>query len=175
MKRMLLTLVAILSMGDRVLPAGAEGVNAAIEAVTRPGKTPGQKAQLLVDAAKDLADKKKSIFNEDLEAIVADSVIREDDRYSVKDVTVLSGTFAKPTATVELEVDGESAKATALGVGPVDAVFKAIAELTETKSDLLRFQVNAVTGGLDAQGARTELSLVNLDQPIPGVVGSLAG
>ncbi len=65
---------------------------------------------------------------------------------------MVSGTFAKPTATVELRVDGEAVKASALGVGPVDAVFKVVAELTETKSDLLRFQVNAITGGLDAQG-----------------------
>ncbi len=51
-----------------------------------------------------------------------------------------------------LLVDGESRKATALGIGPVDAVFKAIAELTETKSELERFQVNAITGGMDALG-----------------------
>ena len=38
------------------------------------------------------------------------------------------------------------------GIGPVDAVFKVIAELTETKSDLLRYQVNAITGGMDALG-----------------------
>jgi 2-isopropylmalate synthase len=112
----------------------------------------GDEFQLAFRRFKDLADKKKTIFNEDIEAIVADSVIRQDDRLAVVDVTVLSGTFAKPTATVELEIDGERHKATALGVGPVDAVFKAIAELSETKSDLLRFQVNAITGGMDAQG-----------------------
>jgi 2-isopropylmalate synthase len=101
---------------------------------------------------KDLADKKKTIFNEDLEAIVADSLVRTDDRFDLSQLTILSGTFAKPTATVELRIDGALRKATALGVGPVDAIFKAIAELTETKSDLLRYQVNAVTGGLDALG-----------------------
>jgi 2-isopropylmalate synthase len=101
---------------------------------------------------KDLADAKKTIFNEDLEAIVADAVMRTDERFHVEQVTVLSGSFAKPTATVELLVDGARVKATALGIGPVDAVFKAIAELTETKSELERFQVNAVTGGMDALG-----------------------
>jgi 2-isopropylmalate synthase len=101
---------------------------------------------------KDLADKKKTIFNEDIEAIVADSVLQTDERFQFEELTVLSGTFAKPTATVELTIDGVKRKNTALGVGPVDAVFKAIAELTETKSDLLRFQVNAITGGLDALG-----------------------
>jgi len=101
---------------------------------------------------KDLADAKKTIFNEDLEAIVADAVMRTDERFQVEQVTVLSGSFAKPTATVELLIDGKRVKATALGIGPVDAVFKAIAELTETKSELERFQVNAVTGGMDALG-----------------------
>ena len=101
---------------------------------------------------KELADAKKTIFNEDLEAIVADAVVRTDERFQVEEMTVLSGTFAKPTATVELRVDGQPRKATALGIGPVDAIFKAIAELTETKSELERFQVNAITGGMDALG-----------------------
>ena len=92
------------------------------------------------------------IFNEDLEAIVQDAVVQTDERYRLVQCTVLSGTFAKPSATVELEIDGVLRKATALGIGPVDAVFKAISELTETKSDLERFQVNAVTGGMDALG-----------------------
>jgi 2-isopropylmalate synthase len=101
---------------------------------------------------KDLADAKKTIYNEDLEAIAADAVVRTDERFQVSQVTVLSGTFAKPNATVELLVDGEPRKATALGIGPVDAVFKAIADVIETKSELERFQVNAVTGGMDALG-----------------------
>jgi 2-isopropylmalate synthase len=79
-------------------------------------------------------------------------VLQTDERFAFEELTVLSGTFAKPTATVELAIDGVKKKHTALGVGPVDAVFKAIAEMTETKSDLLRFQVNAITGGLDALG-----------------------
>ncbi len=101
---------------------------------------------------KDLADKKKTIYNEDIEAIATDSVTQTDDRFELGELSILSGTFAKPTATVELMVDGESRRATALGIGPVDAVFKAIADMTETKSELLRFQVNAITGGMDALG-----------------------
>jgi 2-isopropylmalate synthase len=101
---------------------------------------------------KDLADKKKTIFNEDIEAIAADSVTQTDDRFALGDLNVVSGTFARPTATVELIVDGETQKATSHGVGPVDAVFMAIAELSETKSELLRYQVHAITGGMDALG-----------------------
>jgi 2-isopropylmalate synthase len=101
---------------------------------------------------KALADAKKTIFTEDLEALASDAQMRTDERFQVEEVSVLSGTFAKPTATVALRVDGQLRKATALGIGPVDAVFKAIAELTETKSELERFLVNAITGGMDALG-----------------------
>jgi 2-isopropylmalate synthase len=101
---------------------------------------------------KDLADAKKTIFNEDIEAIVADSVQTTEERFSLSQLTILSGTFAVPSATIELMVDGEPRKSTAQGVGPVDAIFKAIASLTETKSELIRYEVHAVTAGLDALG-----------------------
>lgn len=101
---------------------------------------------------KDLADKKKAVYNEDLEAIAADAVIQSDDRYELGEVMIVSGSFPTANATVELTVDGTPRKTTALGVGPVDAVFKAIASLTDTKSELVRYQVNAITGGMDAQG-----------------------
>jgi 2-isopropylmalate synthase len=101
---------------------------------------------------KDLADAKKTIFNEDIEAIVADMVETEDDRFELGELSITCGTFGTPSATVELIVDGESMKSTALGVGPVDAIFKGISELTETKSVLEKYQVHAVTAGLDALG-----------------------
>ncbi len=101
---------------------------------------------------KDLADKKKVVYNEDLEAIAADAVIAADDRFALGEVAIVGGTFATPTATVQLVVDGEVRKASELGVGPVDAIFKAIATLAETKSELQRYQVNAITGGMDALG-----------------------
>ncbi len=104
---------------------------------------------------KDLADKKKTIYNEDLEAIVADSVTIDDGRFQLGNLVIQSGTFATPNATVELIVDGEARKATAQGDGPVDAVFKAITELTDTKAELLQYQVKAITGGMDAQGEVT--------------------
>jgi 2-isopropylmalate synthase len=60
-----------------------------------------------------------------------------------------------PNATVEIVVDGESKKATAQGDGPVDAVFRAITELTDAKCELVQYQVKAITGGMDAQGEVT--------------------
>jgi 2-isopropylmalate synthase len=112
----------------------------------------GEEFQAAFRRFKDLADKKKTIYNEDLEAIIGDSVIGLDQRFEFVDLSILSGTFAKPTATLAIKVDGEQQKATATGIGPIDAIFKAIAELSESKSELERFQVNAVTGGMDALG-----------------------
>jgi 2-isopropylmalate synthase len=101
---------------------------------------------------KSLADAKKTIFNEDIEAIVADMVEAEDDRFELGELSITCGTFGKPSATVELQLDGTSSKCTTLGVGPVDAIFKGISQLTETKSVLEKYQVHAVTAGLDALG-----------------------
>ncbi len=101
---------------------------------------------------KDLADAKKTIFNEDLEAIVADSVVTTEERFAFDELTITSGSASAPMAHVCLVVDGEAQSTVATGVGPVDAIFKAIAELTETCSDLIKYQVHAVTSGLDAQG-----------------------
>jgi len=101
---------------------------------------------------KDLADAKKVIYNEDLEAIVSDSVVAVDDRFVLLELTITSGNTTAPMASVSLEVDGEVQKTVATGVGPVDAIFKAIADLTDTSSALIKYQVHAVTAGLDAQG-----------------------
>ena len=112
----------------------------------------GEDFQRVFKRFKDLADAKKTIYNQDLEVIVADSVVTTEERFEIGDISITSGTFGKPSATVEMQIDGEAAKDTALGVGPVDALFRAIAELTDTKSELIRYQVHAVTAGLDALG-----------------------
>ncbi len=104
---------------------------------------------------KDLADRKKVIYNEDLESLVGANVRTQEGRFELGNLVIQSGTFATPNATVELSVDGESRKATAQGDGPVDAVFKAIVELTESKAELVTYQVKAITGGMDAQGEVT--------------------
>jgi len=104
---------------------------------------------------KDLADLKKVVYNEDIEALFNDQLLRgapAHARLELVNVTATCGTFVTPTATVELLVEGESRKAAAMGDGPVDAVFKAIGEITHTKASLLRYSVKAVTAGMDAQG-----------------------
>jgi len=104
---------------------------------------------------KALADQKKEIFDEDLDAIVADEVIRVPETYKLMQMNVSSGSFAAPTATVEMEIKGKVKKTAVMGDGPVDATFKAIKKLTKTQAKLLNFSVGAITGGTDAQGECT--------------------
>ena len=104
---------------------------------------------------KALADQKKEIFDEDLDAIVADEIIRVPERFKLLQMNVSSGSFAAPTATVEMEINGKSRKVAVIGDGPVDATFKAIKKLTKSGAKLLSFGVGAITGGTDAQGECT--------------------
>jgi len=104
---------------------------------------------------KALADKKKEIYDEDLDAIVADEIIRVPEKFKLLQMNVSSGSFAAPTATVEMEVDNRKKKTAVMGDGPVDATFKAIKKLSKTNYRLLQFSVGAITGGTDAQGECT--------------------
>jgi 2-isopropylmalate synthase len=101
---------------------------------------------------KALADKKKVIYDEDLEVLVADAVLRMDDKFKLLNISVSSGTSTVPSATVEMALEDQVLKEAGFGDGPVDAVFKIISKMTQSKSHLVRYQVNAITGGTDAQG-----------------------
>jgi len=101
---------------------------------------------------KALADKKKEIFDEDLETLVMDQVLQIPRKYHLKYLNVTAGTEVMPAASVQLEIDGNPVRDAEFGDGPVDAAFKTITKLTGTKAKLLVFSVNAITGGTDAQG-----------------------
>jgi 2-isopropylmalate synthase len=104
---------------------------------------------------KELADVKKEIFDEDLEAIVYEELYRIDEKYKLIYLNVVSGNVAIPTATMQMEVDKQIIQDAGFGVGPVDATFAAIRKITKTNYHLLKYAVNAVTGGTDAQGETT--------------------
>jgi 2-isopropylmalate synthase len=104
---------------------------------------------------KEVADKKKQVFDEDLEAIIADEVLRIPDLYKLVNLNIVSGTATVPTATVQIEIAGKLYQDAAFGDGPVDAAYKTIAKMTKTKSHLLKFVINAITSGTDAQGEVT--------------------
>ncbi len=105
---------------------------------------------------KDLADKKKDVYDEDIVALVDDAVVRENDRIRFVSLEVICGTkVAKQTAELELEIDGVVKNTKASGDGPVDATFNAIKQLTTDTQHLQIYQVHAVTGGTDAQAEVT--------------------
>jgi len=104
---------------------------------------------------KDLADKKKYIVDEDLEVIVAESILRTADIFRLEYLHVTSGTTVLPMASVKLSIKGRSLQGAGYGNGPIDATYNTIAKLTNTRSELLRFSVSALTGGTDAQGEVT--------------------
>ena len=109
----------------------------------------------LFDRFKDLADKRKEILDEDIEVLFAEEILRVPDKFKLDYLNVVSGTVAVPTATVKLLIDGEEAQSAGFGVGPIDATFNTIAKMTGSQCSLVRFSVDSVTGGMDAQGEVT--------------------
>ncbi len=101
---------------------------------------------------KHLADQKKEIFNEDLEALVAETSSKIPEVYKLIDLSITSGINIKPTAAVRLKVNDNIVEKMEHGDGPVDAVYKAISAISKTKSRLLKFEVKSITGGTDALG-----------------------
>ncbi len=118
-------------------------------------------------AVKNLADKKKQVFVEDLEALVLEEIYRIPDKYKLLYLSSFSGNMAIPTATIKMEIDGEEEQFSEFGVGPVDAVFNAISKLLGNSPKLNYFIVNSITGGTDAQGEVT----VKLEQNGHVVIG----
>jgi len=107
---------------------------------------------------KDLADRKKVVFDEDVVALVDDEVMRDHERIKFVSLDLRCGSKGPAFAELELEVDGKVKRAEATGDGPVDATFKAIQSAFPHHADLQLFKVDAVTEGTDAQ-ARTTVRL----------------
>jgi 2-isopropylmalate synthase len=104
---------------------------------------------------KDLADKKKEVYDEDLIALVDDEVVRANDRIRFQSLYVVCGSTGPQTADLELKIDGEVVGTHATGDGPVDATFNAINDLFAHDASLQLYQVHAVTHGTDAQAEVT--------------------
>lgn len=105
---------------------------------------------------KELADKKKTITNADLEALVSDELYQPQEIFTLDGLQVACGTMGMPTATVRLlGPDGQLMTKAAIGTGPVDAVYKAIDSITEANNQLLEFTIHAITEGIDALGEVT--------------------
>ena len=103
---------------------------------------------------KELADRKKEVFDEDIEALVETELVTVPETWRLIGIQVATGTGGMPTATVELEHAGrgERIRDAATGDGPVDAIFRAMERLTGLSLKLTDYQIRSVTGGKEAQG-----------------------
>ena len=104
---------------------------------------------------KDLADRKKVVYDEDIVALVDDEVVRDHERLRFVSLDLRAGSKSPPQAELELEIDGIVHTASASGDGSVDATFAAIREIFPHDATLVLFSVNAVTQGTDAQAKTT--------------------
>jgi 2-isopropylmalate synthase len=101
---------------------------------------------------KDLADRKKEVYDEDLIAIVTDEATQVQETYDLDYLHVVSGTSLVPSATVRLKKEGQVFQDSAVGDGPVDAVLNAIDAITGLKGRLQDYALRAATSGKDAIG-----------------------
>ncbi len=101
---------------------------------------------------KELADKKHEIFDEDLQALVSDTISLENERVRLISLKVCSETGETPIASVTLSVDDEEKQIEMAGSGPVDAALRAIEEIVQSDTELQLYSVNNITSGTDSQG-----------------------
>ena len=100
---------------------------------------------------KALADRKKHVYDEDIEALVDEEIATAQDRIKLVSLTVIAGTMGPQSATATLDIDGRHETVQATGNGPVDATFNCIKKLVPHEATLELYQVHAVTEGTDAQ------------------------
>jgi 2-isopropylmalate synthase len=100
---------------------------------------------------KALADRKKHVYDEDIEALVDEEIATAHDRIKLVSLTVIAGTRGPQRATMKLDIEGRTAIEEAEGNGPVDATFNCIKSLVPHEAVLELYQVHAVTEGTDAQ------------------------
>lgn len=99
---------------------------------------------------KDLADRKKEVFDDDVLALVS-TVGESEDHLQLVNLRVVCGTGGQAEAELEMEINGKDVSATSQGDGPVDASFKAVRAIYPNTARLQLYQVQAVTAGTDAQ------------------------
>ena len=133
--------------------SGRHALNAHIQAMGY--NLSDDELKLVFKKFKNLADKKKSIQDEDIEALINEGVLRSSEVFGLEYIHVLSGNTVFPTASIQLKINGRPVQGATDGNGPIDAVYNIISKLTDTKSELLRFTISALTEGTDAQGEVT--------------------
>ncbi len=142
--------------GSSIVLTARSGRHALRHRIAQLGsELPEAEFEKIYEAFLSLADKKKEVYDEDIEALITDKVKSITEVYVLKNLRAESGTGITPSATVEMQVDGKAVKQTGSGDGPVDAVYRTIAAITGTKSKLEAYLVKGITGGTDALGEVT--------------------
>lgn len=119
-----------------------------------------KKVKVIFERFKNLADKKKDIFDDDLIALVEQERGGKKKIYELLAIKNITGTDVVPQATVKIKYKGKIFTAKSSGDGPVDATCKAIDKITHLKPKLLSYKLEAITRGKDAQGmVRVEIKL----------------
>ncbi|MFZ1290832.1 MAG: 2-isopropylmalate synthase [Melioribacteraceae bacterium] len=99
-----------------------------------------------------LADKKKEVFDEDLRILMGDTITHRDDFYSLDHLQITSGSQSIPNAVVRINVEGKIIQESAIGDGPIDAVFNAIERALSIHPEVESYNVRSVTSGRQALG-----------------------
>jgi 2-isopropylmalate synthase len=139
--------------GSELVLGKHSGRHALVAHLARMGfeLTDAQK-EAVYNSFKDLADKKKVIYDDDLIAIMGEQMSQVPAIFTLDYLQVSTGTSTVPTATVKLKKDGKVSQDSACGDGPVDATLKTIDRITGTPGDLRDYSIQAVTRGEDAVG-----------------------
>ncbi len=112
-----------------------------------------EQLDLVFSRFKELADKKKEVLVEDLEAIITEEILPKiPERYSLEYFQVVTGSTTIPVATLEIAEESGVLRDASIGNGPIDAVFKAIERITRVKARLTNYVIKAITSSKDAQG-----------------------
>ncbi len=101
---------------------------------------------------KKLADKKKYVFDEDIEAILEDEIVAIPETWKLEFLRVVSETGKKPTAEIRLKRKGQVHSVSCEGDGPVDACYKAVESIVKSGARVAHYGIQSVTSGMDAQG-----------------------
>jgi 2-isopropylmalate synthase len=117
---------------------------------------------------KALADKKKEVFDEDIEALVDEQLELTTRTWELSGLQVTAGSNTIPTATVTLrDTNGQAIQDASIGDGPVDAIYSAIQRLTGVKASLTDYRIRAVTKGKEALG-EVQIELEHAGRKIRG-------
>src|SRR3989338_8057799 len=111
-----------------------------------------EKLEKAFDRFKELADKKKQIYDEDLETIVNEEISKIPEELKLVHFYIASGDRIKPTATIAIKYKGKFFESTSNGDGPVDACYRAIDKVIKIDGKLIDYQIKSVTSGKDALG-----------------------